>query len=239
MHYENICPAVFTQRPNRFIAHVDLNGERTICHVKNTGRCRELLIPGAKVYLQDLGPEHPGRKTRFDLIAVEKLRPNKPPLLVNIDSQAPNKVFEEWAQSGGFLPSLTLLRPETTWGSSRFDFYYETKNGSRGFIEVKGVTLEEDGLASFPDAPTIRGIRHLDELSIAIANGYSAHICFILQMEGMSLFSPNDRTHPAFGQALRRAQAAGVEILALACTVTPSSLTVALPVPVSLSLKLI
>lgn len=234
MRYDNIIPATFLARPNRFIAHVELDGEIVVCHVKNTGRCRELLIPGCTVFLQDCG-SNPNRKTRYDLIAVEKLRPGQAPLLVNMDAQAPNKVFAEWANSGGFLPDLTLLRPETTWGSSRFDFYYETAGGTRGFVEVKGCTLEENGLASFPDAPTERGVKHLEELARAAGEGYAAHVCFILQMENMSLFCPNERTHPAFGAALRSAAAQGVDVRAMECTVTPDSLSVIRPVPLSLT----
>ncbi len=233
MRYDHIIPGSFLDRPNRFIAHVELEDGPAVCHVKNTGRCKELLRPGGRVWLQDHGAEHPGRKTRYDLIAVEKDRPGRSPLLVNMDAQAPNRVFAEWAASGGFRPGLTLLRPETAWGSSRFDFYYETGAGVRGFVEVKGVTLEENSLAAFPDAPTLRGVKHLDELAKAAGEGYAAHICFILQMEGMSLFCPNERTHPAFGEALRRAAAAGVEILVEECAVTPDSLRVARAVPFS------
>ena len=234
MRYEKIRPATFLARPNRFIAHAELDGETVICHVKNTGRCRELLVPGCTVYLQDHG-NNPNRKTRYDLIAVEKERPGKTPLLINMDSQAPNKVFAQWAKSGGFLPDLTLLRPETTWGDSRFDFYYETASGEKGFVEVKGCTLEEEGLASFPDAPTERGVKHLEELSRAVSEGYAAHVCFILQMEGMALFCPNERTHPEFGEALRRASASGVSVHAVECTVTPDSLHIVRPVPISLT----
>lgn len=234
MRYDHILPGLFLARPNRFIAQVDLGGTQVTCHVKNTGRCRELLLPGARVYLQDFGPAHQGRKTRYDLIAVEKERPGRPPLLVNMDAQAPNKVFAEWAGAGGFVPGLTLLRPETSWGSSRFDFYYETGAGVRGFVEVKGVTLEEDGLAAFPDAPTLRGVKHLDELARAADEGYAAHVCFIIQMEGMRLFCPNERTHPEFGAALRRAAEAGVAVFARSCAVTPDTLAISRPVPVSL-----
>lgn len=235
MHYSAIVPAVFLDRPNRFIAHANLGGETVICHVKNTGRCRELLLPGTTVYLQDFGPDHSSRKTRYDLIAVEKLRPGQAPLLINMDAQAPNQVFAEWARSGQFVPGLTLLRPETTWGSSRFDFYYETEGRVRGFVEIKGVTLEENGIAAFPDAPTLRGIKHLDELAAAVAQGYRCHVCFLIQMAGMRMFCPNERTHPAFGEALRRAAQAGVEILAMGCRVTPDRLEIDQPVSVSLT----
>ena len=225
MRYDNIVPGTFLSRPNRFIAHVETGGEAAVCHVKNTGRCRELLVPGGLVYLQDFGPEPAGRKTRYDLIAVKKERPSGP-LLINMDAQAPNKVFAEWARAGHFRPDLALLRPETVYGASRFDFYYETAAGVRGFVEVKGVTLEEDGRALFPDAPTERGVKHLEELARAAGEGFSAHVCFVVQMEGMRAFSPNDATHPAFGAALRRAAEAGVEVLARECAVTPETLEI-------------
>lgn len=235
MQYRSILPATFLSRPNRFIAHVEVNGSTEVCHVKNTGRCRELLVPGAAVRVEDHGPDAVGRKTRYDLIAVEKQRADGSSLLVNMDAQAPNKVFAEWARQGHFRPHLTLLRPETFFRSSRFDFYYETEEGGRGFVEVKGVTLEDGGIASFPDAPTQRGVRHLEELSAAAQEGFSAHVCFVIQMEGMKAFCPNERTHPEFGAALRRAAGSGVEILAVECSVTPHSLTVCRPVPVSLT----
>jgi len=166
---------------------------------------------------------------------VEKKRPGLSPLIINMDSQAPNQLFREWAEKGHFLSNLTLLRPETRYRTSRFDFYYECSSGQRGFVEVKGVTLEENGIAAFPDAPTERGIKHLEELCTASEEGYKTHICFILQMEGMSLFRPNDRTHPAFGNALRRASEKGVSLLAMECAVSPYSLSVQRSVPISLS----
>lgn len=227
MKYTQIVPGRFVSRPNRFIAHVEIGGREQVAHVKNTGRCRELLMPGAVVYLQDHGKDHPGRKTRYDLVAVEK-----GDLLVNMDSQAPNKVFAEWAVAGGFH-GLTLLRPETAWGSSRFDFYWESPQ-ERGFVEVKGVTLERKGHARFPDAPTQRGVKHLEELVLALREGYRADVCFVLQMEDMTCFSPNDDTDPAFGEALRRAAAAGVGLLAMECRVTPDTLTITRPVPIQL-----
>ena len=238
MRYPHVVPAVFLARPNRFIAHAALDGATVVCHVKNTGRCRELLLPGAAVYLQDWGEEHPGRKTRYDLIAVEKVRPGLPPLLINMDAQAPNRVFAEWARSGAFASDLTALRPESAWGSSRFDFAYETAQGVRGLVEVKGVTLEENGIAAFPDAPTLRGVKHLDELARAAARGLRCHLCFVVQMEGMSLVCPNERTHPQFGQALRRAAGAGVDILALSCRVRPDSIVPLSPLPVRLECAL-
>ena len=231
MQYRAVKKAVFLSRPNRFIAQVELEGRTETVHVKNTGRCRELLRPGAAVWLE--AGSHPARKTRFDLIAVEKERPGGPPLLVNMDAQAPNQVFREWAQAGNFVPELTLLRPETVWGRSRFDFYWET-GARRGFVEVKGVTLEEGGHARFPDAPTERGVRHLEELAACRAEGYEAAVCFVIQMSGMKDLAPNDATHPAFGDALRRAADAGVRVLAVECAVTPETLTMTVPVPVRL-----
>lgn len=226
MRYPNIHKATFLRRPNRFVAQVEWEGAEVTVHVKNTGRCRELLVPGATVYL--VRSDDPNRKTAFDLVAVEKGE-----LLVNMDSQAPNRVFGEWAASGAFVPGLTLLRPETVWGDSRFDFYWEAGE-RKGFVEVKGCTLEDDGAARFPDAPTLRGVKHLEELIRAKAAGYEAAVCFVLQMAPMKRFSPNDETHPAFGEALRRAAQAGVEILAYECAVTPDSLRMTRPVPVIL-----
>lgn len=226
MQYGKILPARFLSRPNRFVARVEAEGEELVCHVKNTGRCRELLVPGATVWLEE--SPNPSRKTKFDLIAVEK-----GDRLINMDAQAPNKVFGEWAAAGDFREGLTLLRPETTYGSSRFDFYWESSK-SRGFVEVKGVTLEEDGVVRFPDAPTLRGVKHLDELVKAREAGYEAAVCFVIQMENVRWFAPNDETHPEFGQALRRAAQAGVEILAMDCAVTPQSLTMGKSVPIRL-----
>nr|WP_317399909.1 DNA/RNA nuclease SfsA [uncultured Gemmiger sp.] len=226
MQYQTVKEGRFLSRPNRFVAHVRVDGAEEVVHVKNTGRCRELLVPDATVYLADSG--NPNRKTRYDLIAVRKGS-----LLVNMDSQATNKVFGEWAAAGQFRPGLTLLRPETVWGNSRFDFYWEA-GARKGFAEVKGVTLEENGHARFPDAPTLRGVKHLEELVRCRAEGYEATVCFVLQMSGMVDFAPNDVTHPAFGEALRRAAAAGVEVLAMECAVTPDSLAITKPVPVRL-----
>lgn len=234
MVYGKILPGVFQVRPNRFIAHVEMGGRLEVCHVKNTGRCRELLVPGVKVWLEESA--NPARKTKYDLIAVEKARPEGP-LLINMDSQAPNKVFGEWAAAGGlgFVP--TLLRPETTYGNSRFDYYWEwSQEGEarRGFWEVKGVTLEEGGTARFPDAPTLRGVKHLEELVLARQAGCEAGVCFIVQMAGMDHVEPNDATHPEFGAALRRAAQAGVEVLALECAVEPGRLAAERVLPVCL-----
>ncbi len=227
MQYQTVREGRFLSRPNRFIARVELDGAEETVHVKNTGRCRELLVPGATVYLAE--GENLNRKTRYDLIAVEKGS-----LLVNMDSQATNKVFGEWAAAGQFRPGLTLLRPETFWGNSRFDFYWEDDAGHKGFVEVKGVTLEDHGHARFPDAPTLRGVKHLEELVHCHEEGYEAAVCFVLQMSGMTDFAPNDVTHPAFGDALRRAAARGVEVLAMECAVTPDSLVIDAPVAVRL-----
>ncbi len=230
MQYPNICPGIFLARPNRFIAHVDVAGEMQVCHVKNTGRCRELLVPGCMVYLVESG--NPARKTKYDLVAVEKESP-RGSLLINMDSQASNQVFGEWASEGHFRPGLSLLRPETTYGNSRFDYYWESSE-SRGFVEVKGVTLEENGVVRFPDAPTLRGVKHLEELISARRSGYEAAVCFIVQMEGMRVMEPNDATHPEFGAALRQAAQAGVEVMALECRVAPDSLEVKQSIPVRL-----
>ena len=240
MIYHDIHPARFLARPNRFIAQVELDGRVETVHVKNTGRCRELLLPGCTVYLE--GSADPARKTRYDLVAVEKVRPGQPPLFINMDAQAPNKVFAQWMEAGQGealgLPRPTLLRPEKTWGNSRFDFYWELSEAGRsrqGFVEVKGCTLEENGLALFPDAPTERGVKHLRELMACRAAGYEAAVCVVIQMTGMTAFSPNDRTHPEFGAALREAAAAGVKVLAVECAAAPCSLTMTRPVPVDLS----
>ncbi len=226
MQYHAIKQGIFRARPNRFIAHVEIEQQMVVCHVKNTGRCRELLVPGATVYLEE--SDNPARKTKYDLVAVEKGE-----RLINMDSQAPNKVFAQWAEEGKFRPGLTLLRPETTYGNSRFDFYWEASQ-ERGFVEVKGVTLEEEGVVLFPDAPTQRGVKHLEELMAACQAGYQAAVCFVIQMGQVKYFTPNDRTHPEFGQALRRAAEAGVEVLALDCQVEPDRLTIGDPVPVRL-----
>ena len=226
MRYSNICRGTFLARPNRFIARVMIERREETVHVKNTGRCRELLVPGCSVWLEKAG--NPARKTAYDLVAVEKGA-----LLVNMDSQVPNQVFGEWALEGRFVPGLTLLRPETTWGGSRFDFYWEA-GARKGFVEVKGCTLESDGHARFPDAPTQRGVKHLEGLIRAKESGYEAAVCFVLQMAPMRSFAPNDDTHPAFGDALRRAAAAGVEVLAVQCEVTPESVTITDFVPVCL-----
>lgn len=230
MVYESVSQGKFLSRPNRFIAHVEIDGVSQVCHVKNTGRCRELLVPGCTVWLSE--SQNPTRKTKYDLIGVEKVTHNGV-LAINMDSQAPNKVFGEWVSAGGlgFVP--TLLRPETTYGDSRFDFYWEGQ-GKKGFWEVKGVTLEEGGIARFPDAPTQRGVKHLEELVKAHQAGYEAGVCFVVQMAGMRWMEPNDQTHPEFGAALRTAERAGVKILVLECSVTPDTLEITGEIPIQL-----
>lgn len=216
MHYERIEEAVFLSRPNRFLAQVRTSGGEEVCHVKNTGRCRELLIPGTRIWVQR--NDNPSRKTALDLIAAEKAGK-----VVNMDSQIPNKVAEEWIRSGHLFEEPRLIRPETRYGDSRFDLYLENAE-SRMFLEVKGVTLEEDGVARFPDAPTLRGVKHIQELIRCREEGYRAGILFVIQMKGVRYLEPNDRPHPEFGEALRRADRAGVEILAVDCRVTPESI---------------
>ena len=224
MRYGDVKKAVFRARPNRFIAHVEMDGETVICHVKNTGRCRELLVPGAEVWLEK--GTNPNRETAWDLIAVRKGE-----RLINMDAQAPNKVFSEWADR--FDPELLSLRGEYSYGQSRLDFCLETAAGLH-LVEVKGVTLEQGGHTRFPDAPTERGIKHLQELIRAVKEGHRASAVFVIQMEDVVDFAPNDVTHPAFGAALREAAAAGVEVVAVNCRVTPDSLEILGRIPVVL-----
>lgn len=231
MKYNNVVPAIFLRRPNRFLAHVLVNGIEEVVHVKNTGRCKELLVPGCTVYLARA--ENPARKTKYDLVSVEKLREGNPSLLVNMDSQAANDIAEEWLRSGAYFSSDCLLRREVRYGDSRFDFYLEDR-GKKAFLEVKGVTLERDGVAAFPDAPTQRGVKHLKELVACRRDGYDAYLLFIIQMKEISSLIPNDGTHKAFGDALREANAAGVQILALDCNVTPDTVIADGFVPVHL-----
>ena len=226
MRYQSVIPGFFVARPNRFVAQVETADGMQTVHVKNTGRCRELLVPGARVYLAE--GDNPARKTRFDLIAVEKGT-----RLINMDAQAPNQVFGEWAEAGGFLPDVTAVRREVRYGNSRLDFCLETPHGPH-YVEVKGVTLEAEGRARFPDAPTERGVKHIQELQRAVENGISATLFFVVQMEGVESVAPNDDTHPAFGDALRQAARAGVQILAYDCAVTPDSIRIRKPVPVIL-----
>ncbi|NLM15852.1 MAG: DNA/RNA nuclease SfsA [Clostridiaceae bacterium] len=216
MKYENIRPAIFLHRPNRFVAEIELDGRTEICHVKNTGRCQELLIPGVRVWVQEQDSHK--RKTKYDLITVQK-----GDRLVNIDSQVPNKVVARWLPHSGLFRNLTAIYPEFRFGGSRFDFCVEEK-ARRVLIEVKGVTLEQGGVALFPDAPTIRGVKHLRELMTAVEQGYDAMVLFLIQMKNVSHMEPNWQTHEEFGLELRAARAAGVKILALDCHVTPDSI---------------
>ena len=218
MKYEHMEPARFVSRPNRFVAQVEQKGRQEVCHVKNTGRCKELLVPGAELYVQR--SDNPARKTALDLISVKRGEQ-----WVNMDSQAPNKVAEEWLKAGGLGYKDIYVKPECKYGNSRFDFYLEYE-GRKAFMEVKGVTLEEDGVARFPDAPTERGVKHIEELMRCMENGYDAYICFVIQMKGVTRLEPNDRTHPAFGEALRRAAKAGVQVLAYDCLVKPDELRI-------------
>ena len=225
MHYTNIVPGTFLSRPNRFIAHVEISGNPEVCHVKNTGRCRELLQPGVQVYCLDASS--PTRKTRYDLIAVQKGT-----RLINMDSQAPNAAAKEWLLAGG-LGKLDALRPESRYGNSRFDFSF-TKEGVPCFLEVKGVTLEHDGICAFPDAPTVRGTKHLQELTVLARQGYGTYVLFVIQMADVSYLHPNDETDPAFSAALRQAAQAGVQLLAMDCAVTPDTMTIRDPVDIRL-----
>ena len=230
MRYTNIRKATFLSRPNRFIAHCILNGEQVIAHVKNTGRCRELLVEGVTVYLDE--PTGRERKTKYDLIAVEKHCEDGRVILINMDSGAPNESAAEFLINGRLFPDATIRR-EVTKGNSRFDFCIK-QGEETTFLEVKGVTLENDGIASFPDAPTERGVKHIEELIALKQQGYGAAILFVIQMKGVSVFRPNDKTHKAFGDALRRAEEAGVSIYAYDCIVTPETMTIDQPVKVEL-----
>lgn len=218
MIYENMRPGIFRERPNRFIAHVEIDGQLETVHVKNTGRCRELLVPGAEVFCQHF--DSTARKTQYDLICVRK-----GPYLINMDSQAPNAAVKEWLLSGG-LGLITDLRPETVHGDSRFDFSFQ-KDGKPCFLEVKGVTLEEQGICAFPDAPTQRGAKHLRGLQRAAQEGFGAYVLFVIQMKPVRFLHPNDITDPDFGSALRQAAAAGVRVLAVDCFVSPAEMRIA------------
>lgn len=217
MRYDNMVPGVFLARPNRFIAHIEIDGQVEVCHVKNTGRCRELLPAGAQVWCQR--SDNPNRKTKYDLITVAKGH-----RLINMDSQAPNAAAKEWLQGGG-LGEISELKAEYTHGDSRFDFSF-LKDGRRCFLEVKGVTLETDGICAFPDAPTERGAKHLHGLQKLAAEGYGAYVLFVIQMADVAYLHPNDATDPNFGSALREAAAAGVQVLAMDCDVTADSMTI-------------
>jgi len=216
MIYERMTEGRFISRPNRFIANIEVDGKEQVCHVKNTGRCRELFVPGARVFVQK--SDNPERKTAYDLISVYK-----GDALINVDSQVPNKVFAEWVKESGFFGNDLFIKPECKYKNSRFDFYIESGK-RRIFVEVKGVTLENDGVASFPDAPTERGVKHLCELEQAVEQGYEAYVFFIIQMKECRYFTPNREKHPEFAEALKRAAGKGVKVKALTCNVTPDSI---------------
>lgn len=227
MEYGTMVPGIFLERPNRFVARVEIDGRVETVHVKNTGRCRELLPPGAQVWCQVA--ENPLRKTKFDLITVKKGH-----RLINMDSQAPNVAAGEWLRAGGLGP-VEALRAETCHGDSRFDFSF-VHQGRTCFLEVKGVTLEADGICAFPDAPTTRGTKHLRGLIQAAREGYGAYVLFVIQMADVRHLRPNDATDPAFAQALRQAAQSGVTILAMDCAVTEDSMVLRSPVEVRLEI---
>lgn len=230
MKYTKVIKSKFLARPNRFIAYCEVDGRQETVHVKNTGRCRELLVPGATVYLSV--SDNPDRKTKYDLIAVGKETP-RGTIMINMDSQAPNASAFEWIQSGGIFGEGATVRREVTYGKSRFDLYIE-QGDRKAFVEVKGVTLEKDGIASFPDAPTERGIKHINELISAQNDGFEAYILFVVQMKGIHTFTPNDETHKAFGDALRHAVESGVKILAYDCRVAPDEMIIDAPINIVL-----
>ena len=225
MHYPNMVPGTFLSRPNRFIAHVVIDGQEEIVHVKNTGRCKELLPPGAEVWCQR--SENPNRKTKFDLITVKK--GNR---LINMDSQAPNTAAGEWLRNGG-LGEIENIKSESFHGDSRFDFSF-IKDSRQCFLEVKGVTLEDDGVCAFPDAPTARGAKHLKGLTEAARSGYGAYVLFVIQMADVKYLRPHDERDPAFGAALREAAENGVVVMAMDCAVDVDSMDIRLRVPVKL-----
>ena len=231
MKYNRIVSGTFLQRPNRFIAHVRINGKEEICHVKNTGRCRELLIQGCTVYCSV--SDNPQRKTKYDLIAVEK-RVEGRTLLVNMDSQAPNAAVKEWLASGASpFGKISYMKPEYKYGNSRFDFYLECSK-RKIFLEVKGVTLEDNGVVLFPDAPTERGVKHVRELIQCHAEGFETYVLFVVQMERALFFTPNRKTHPQFADALQEARQTGVQLLAYTCKVTPDEMKIEKPTEIRL-----
>lgn len=229
MKYRNIFEGTFIERPHRFGAMVDMGGKAEYVHVRNTGRCKELLMPGAKVFLEK--SSNSNRKTNFSIISVEKGN-----LLINIDSQVPNKVVEESIKNG-MIPQfgdITLLKREKTYGNSRFDIYFERENGRKGFMEVKGVTLDVDGVAMFPDAPTERGLKHLIELKNAFTDGYEAYIFFLIQYSPVKSFSPNSTTDPKFAAGLQNVCDEGVEAIAYDSCVSRDSITIGSPVKINI-----
>lgn len=226
MKYENTERAVFLERPNRFIAKVELNGQEETVHVKNTGRCRELLVPGREIILERSA--NPARKTKYDLICV-----NKEGRWINMDSQIPNRAAEEWLLKGKLFEEAFTLKREKVYGNSRFDLYVESEK-RKAFIEVKGVTLEYNNIVRFPDAPTERGVKHIEELIRRMEDGYEAYLLFVIQMKGVERFEPNWETHPLFGETLQKAQRAGVRLLAYDCLVEENRMEIRDPVPINL-----
>lgn len=226
MKYENIKEGCFIDRPNRFIAHVEIEGRVETVHVKNTGRCKELLLPGVQVFLEK--SSNPARKTAYDLVCV-----NKSGRLINMDSQIPNKAALEWVKAGHLFPEKVQVTPEKTYGNSRFDLF-AVSDRRKAFIEVKGVTLENNNIARFPDAPTTRGIKHVEELIRCMEDGYEAYLLLVIQMQGITRFEPNWDTHREFGEVLQKAKKAGVHILAYDCQVQPDDMEIKNPVPVCL-----
>ncbi len=223
MQYKNITAGKFILRRNRFIADVNINGTVETVHVKNTGRCKELLLPGCEVFLEK--SDNPARKTLYDLVAVKKSRLGQSPLLINMDSQAPNAVAWEWLPDSGLFSRQAVFSKEVKYNNSRFDIHV-CDGTHKFFIEVKGVTLEKDGVAMFPDAPTERGVKHLNELANSIRDGFEAYILFVVQMKSIHCFRPHDAIHPEFGDALRNAAKNGVNLLAVDCIITPDSMTI-------------
>ena len=218
MKYKKVVEGIFRDRPNRFIAYVEVNGVTEVCHVKNTGRCKELLVPGVKVYLEE--SDNPDRKTKYDLISVYKGEK-----LFNIDSSAPNKVFGEWVKNSDYFKNVTLVKPEKKYGNSRFDFYIEAED-RKIYAEVKGVTLEKDGVLMFPDAPTERGVKHINELVECVKDGFDAYAVFVIQTDEAKYFTPNIETHKEFAVALKNALKNGVKVLCLTCNVTKDEISI-------------
>ncbi|MDO5147429.1 MAG: DNA/RNA nuclease SfsA [Eubacteriales bacterium] len=226
MKYKELQKGLFVKRPNRFTAHINIEGKEELCHVKNTGRLGELLLPGAEVLVE--AADNPKRKTNYSLIAVKEGES-----WVNIDSQVPNKAAEEWIRAGGWMSDVISVTREKTYGNSRFDLYVETKEDD-WFIEVKGVTLNVGGTALFPDAPTERGKKHVEELITCVKNGYKAAVLFVIQRKGVERFAPFEKRQPEFAEALRRAKTEGVEILAVDCLVDREGIRVDKEIPVCL-----
>ena len=231
MKYSNVIKGKFISRPNRFIANAQIENEIHTVHVKNTGRCKELLVPNCTVYLSL--SDNPHRKTKYDLIAVEKKRENKSPLIINMDSQIVNYAAEEWLKESGFFGKNANIRREVTFGKSRFDFFIESET-EKAFLEVKGVTLEKDGIALFPDAPTERGVKHINELIEAKKSGYSTYILFVIQMKEITEFTPNTETHMEFAKSLKKAEKQGVKIMAMDCDIAPDEIKISKEVKIHL-----